>query len=103
MVEFIARRINLRDADGRSARRWDAVKSVRDSPRKDNHPVTTPRPACISRRVAKCLQRPTREVNPSKLSVGEEPDGPAVRRPEGLDSALSPGERPRVQRAQRAY
>src|SRR5438874_716787 len=95
------------DRDRSAARRRDAIERGRGIGRKDDNAIAIPRAAAAGRSIAHRLGRAACDCDLPELSLGEESDDAAIRRPErksavlGSWQTMSLGavERPNPQRA----
>src|SRR5262245_10462849 len=82
MTQFLSRGIQCGDRFRSATCYGHALECACRSAVKNNHVITIPRAASSAYRVAYGLYRPTCGIDPFKLALHEETNGPAVRRPE---------------------
>lgn len=78
-----------------------AEQGAGQSRREDDHAIAIPRPSARRRSVAQGLCWASRHGEFLELALGEEPEVPAIRRPEWERRAVSAWDRPRVERIER--
>ena len=85
--------VELRHRRGLAAGGRNAMDDLAGVRNEQDHSLAVPASSSAERRVRECLWGSARSVDLLQLPVGEEPDEPAVRGPEGIRSSLRPGER----------